>query len=91
MEYEDWVLGQKKRRTQFRAPIRINYQGYRILFKPDHPRARKDGYVLESVYLWEIYNRACLLDWARIFHKNRNKLDNNQDNIYAKSGVVIKP
>lgn len=90
MKYEDWVLGAKRRRAQTRVP-RINFQGYKVLYKPEHPRATQQGYVLESVYLWEIYHRACLLDWARVFHRNQNKLDNSKKNLYVKCGTVVKP
>ena len=35
---------------------------------PDYPRAEKDGYVAEHIYVYQEFNKVCLLPWAEIHH-----------------------
>jgi hypothetical protein len=62
--------------------IRTN-QGYYLLYLPDHPLCESKGYVLEHRYVWEQYNIAILLPWAEVHHKDKNRDNNNIDNLEA--------
>lgn len=47
----------------------ISYnRNYRYLLMPNYPRADKDGYVLESVYVYQEYHKVCLLPWTEVHH-----------------------
>jgi hypothetical protein len=35
---------------------------------PDYPRAEKDGYVAEHIYVYQEFNKVCLLPWAEVHH-----------------------
>ena len=57
--------------------------GYIKVLAPDHPRARKDGYVLEHILVWEEYHQKQLPeDWI-IHHLNRKRDDNRPENLFA--------
>jgi len=52
---------------------------------PDHPRARKNGYVLEHLLIAEQMLGRPLMESEEVHHKDRNKLNNHPSNlqIYA--------
>jgi hypothetical protein len=35
---------------------------------PEYPRAEKNGYVAEHIYVYQEYNKVCILPWAEIHH-----------------------
>lgn len=84
MEFIDFLKG--KRNSKKKAQAYVDYQGYILVYKPNHPRARYHGYVLAHYYLWERYHYACLLPWSRIYHKDGNKKNNKKDNLLVRIG-----
>jgi hypothetical protein len=53
---------------------------YCFVYDPDHHFNIKK-YVLEHRLVWENHNKAVLLPWADIHHKNGNTLDNRIENL----------
>ena len=43
-------------------------RNYRYILMPDYPRAEKDGYVAEHIYVYQEYNKVCILPWAEVHH-----------------------
>ncbi len=78
--FEEWLLGFKRRNRKKRFK-RQSSEGYPLVYCPEHPRSWRTGYVNESMWMWENYNKACLLGWARVFHKDGNKNNNKRDNL----------
>lgn len=60
---------------------RINYQGYIVIYKQDHPLANNTGYVLEHRWIVEQNIGRYLEPWEDVHHKNGNKLDNRLENL----------
>lgn len=62
-----------------------NYTGraYRVVYMPEHPRARKNGYVLEHIVAWETANGRSLPSDQIIHHVNLDRTDNSPDNLVA--------
>ena len=65
-----------------------NFKGYRILeddywivYAPDHPNARKSGYVLEHRKVMADHLGRKLEDWEEIHHKDENTLNNEISNL----------
>lgn len=53
----------------------VNWKGgiryrrnYRYILMPDYPRAEKDGYVVEHIYVYQEFNKCCLLYWSEVHH-----------------------
>lgn len=59
----------------------ITSTGYVRVLKKDHKFADHDGHILEHRLIWEKYNKACLLPWILVHHKNENKQDNRVENL----------
>ena len=47
----------------------------------DHPRADKNGFVLERILVYEQYHRCCVLSWGAIHHINQIRTDNRLENL----------
>ena len=60
---------------------RIFCHGYTLVRKPEHPRARPDGYVLEHVVVMEQKLGRPLKDGEIIHHIDRNKSNNRPENL----------
>jgi hypothetical protein len=83
VNFFNWLAGIKEPRRSKRCRVYVNYQGYIMRWYPGHPRAWTTGYVLLHYYLWERYHKACLLKHSKVFHKDRNKLNNEKENLVA--------
>lgn len=60
---------------------RIGYYGYIDIFRPDHPRARGNGYVFEHILVAEAKIGRSLLPEEVVHHHDRNKQNNSPDNL----------
>jgi hypothetical protein len=65
----------------WKGGVRYHGLGYRYRWNPRHPFATKEGYILEHRLVWETHNKATLLSWTDIHHKNENILDNRIENL----------
>lgn len=59
----------------------IDKDGYILIFKPENISARKNRYVLEHRYLYEIYHNCSLLKWSHVHHKDGNRQNNSKENL----------
>ncbi len=61
--------------------------GYRLIYKPDHPKAMKsdnwDGYLYEHIYIYEKYSNRILKDDEIIHHLDENRKNNRHENLIA--------
>lgn len=57
-----------------------NKNGYRLVWKPEHPKASRN-YVYEHILVFEEYYNCCILPWIIIHHKNEVKDDNRIENL----------
>lgn len=67
--------------------------GYRLLYKPNHRRADKGGYVREHILVWEqVHNKSLPEGWV-VHHYNGVKDDNRHSNLFGmaqrKHNIVI--
>jgi hypothetical protein len=64
----------------WRGGRRKSSQGYIEVFRPDHPKARPNGYVFEHRIVWE-QQHGPLPDGWHIHHVNGTKDDNRSENL----------
>jgi|SRR5687768_12156885 len=57
--------------------------GYILIYKPDHPKCNKDGYIFEHRLVWEQHHNVCLLPHIEIHHINDKHYDNRIENLEA--------
>jgi len=55
--------------------------GYILEYKPDHPRAGKNGYVGQHILVWEMANKKPLPQGWVVHHLNGIKNDNKPENL----------
>lgn len=55
--------------------------GYVWVFRPNHPKARADGYVLEHSVVMEEFLKVPLPAGANVHHRNRKRHDNRVENL----------
>lgn len=76
----------------WKSDEKISYYGYRLIRMPNHPFANCDGFVFEHRLIAEqyllTYDTAIIVDGKRylspnyiVHHKDKNKLNNNVDNL----------
>ena len=60
---------------------RVNKQGYIEIWKPEHPNANNKGYILEHRLVMSEHLKRPLLDNEDVHHKDRNKANNDINNL----------
>ncbi len=70
---------------------RIDDDGYVLILRPDHPDARKSGYILEHRFVMEQAIGRRLGRREVVHHKNRNKQDNRLSNLmlFSSNGIHL--
>ena len=81
-----WELGITRRRRGFfshtwKGGRRITAQGYVEVFRPNHPRARGNGYVFEHILVAERKLGRRLRPGEVVHHIDGNKQNNDPDNL----------
>lgn len=67
--------------TAWRGGKITHYSGYVQIWKPQHHFADHHGYIMEHRLVWEEHNKACLLPWGNVHHKNHVRNDNRIENL----------
>lgn len=60
---------------------KISNYGYVLIYLPDHPNARPDGYIFEHRLVMSNYLGRPLRDDEIVHHKDGNKLNNDISNL----------
>ena len=76
-------------RTHFKKGVRpenskgywINYKGYVMVYKPNHPTSNKKGYIREHRYVMEKHLARALAPNEVVHHINEDKADNRIENL----------
>jgi len=66
---------------------RLSKEGYVLIFKPDHPNATCDGYILEHRLVMEKHLSRYLKPEEIVHHINEIKDDNRIENLILFNGI----
>lgn len=61
--------------------VKFDSLGYLVIYKPDHPRCNKKGYIRLHRFVYEYFFKCCLLPWVDVHHINKIKTDNHKSNL----------
>lgn len=67
--------------SNWRGGVKTTKKGYRQLLMPGHPRADRNGYVMEHIAVWEQETGVAIPDNCCIHHLNGIKNDNRIENL----------
>ena len=79
-----WLPGHRSRgahNPRWRGHTTLTSQGYRLVFAPEHPQARANGYILEHRLVMSRHIGRDLLPGEVVHHINGDKLDNRLENL----------
>ena len=65
----------------WKGGVKHHSEGYRYIWKPDHPACTKYGYVFEHRLVMERYLGRYITEDENIHHKNGIKTDNRIENL----------
>lgn len=74
-------LPREERERRVRLGRQLTSRGYVLVKRPDHPNARKDGYILEHRVMLEEKIGRLLLPSEQVHHINAIRDDNRQENL----------
>ena len=75
------MYGLRGENSQFFTGDRLNNYGYQLLYKPEHPNAYPDGYVLEHRYVMSEHLGRPLRKSEVVHHIDGDKLNNRIENL----------
>lgn len=74
--------GNKGRKNPlFKTGRRTTHYGYIIVYKPDHPNSREDGYIFEHRLVMSEHLNRPLKEWEIVHHKDEDKQNNKIENL----------
>ena len=75
------MYGLRGENSPFFTGDRLNNYGYQLLYKPEHPNAYPDGYVLEHRYVMSEHLGRPLRKSEVVHHIDGDKLNNRIENL----------
>jgi hypothetical protein len=75
-----------EKNPKWKGGRRVDSDGYVLVKAWDHPKHRKNGYVLEHRLVMERHLGRLLEDWEVVHHKNCDKTDNRIENLELLDG-----
>lgn len=79
--------GLNRTNNKWNAHVKNREDGYIQVYKPEHPYANKDGYVMEHRLVMEQVLGRYLKENEVIHHINRNRKDNRPENLMIFSSI----